>query len=295
MNFIAIDFETANNYRRSACSLGLVVVENGTIAEERYWEIKPNPFEVGFWQHRVHGLGIEQLRDRPTFDQLWAEVEPYLLKYPVFAHNAAFDLSVLRHVCSHYDLNLNLFSEHCTLKLSRMYWPGELTYSLGYLAHKYGIALRHHHAGEDARACAQLALLLAQQSAATTAEVLEEAAWALERSRRQSERRAERQGIPIHLSNEPDPTHLFFDKEVVFTGTLAGMSREVAQQLVERVGGRAGESLKRSTNYLVIGHQTSPLVSSDLKSGKMKKADEMIAKGLPIEIIDEAYFFQLMC
>ena len=33
MKLIAIDFETANEKRASACSLGLTIVENGTIKQ----------------------------------------------------------------------------------------------------------------------------------------------------------------------------------------------------------------------------------------------------------------------
>ena len=31
MNFIAIDFETANEKRNSPCSIGIIVVKNGNI------------------------------------------------------------------------------------------------------------------------------------------------------------------------------------------------------------------------------------------------------------------------
>ncbi|MTL83710.1 DNA polymerase III subunit epsilon, partial [Turicibacter sanguinis] len=42
MNFIAIDFETANEKRDSACSIGLTVVKNNQIIEQKYYLIKQN-------------------------------------------------------------------------------------------------------------------------------------------------------------------------------------------------------------------------------------------------------------
>jgi DNA polymerase III epsilon subunit-like protein len=33
LNFVALDFETANAYRRSACSIGMVKVEDGKIVD----------------------------------------------------------------------------------------------------------------------------------------------------------------------------------------------------------------------------------------------------------------------
>lgn len=41
MNFIAMDFETANYQKHSACSLALVMVENSQIVDEYYTLIKP--------------------------------------------------------------------------------------------------------------------------------------------------------------------------------------------------------------------------------------------------------------
>ena len=37
MNFLALDFETANYYRDSACALGLARVENDKIVERASW------------------------------------------------------------------------------------------------------------------------------------------------------------------------------------------------------------------------------------------------------------------
>lgn len=41
MNFVAIDFETANRDKASACSVGFVRVTNGRIADTASWLIKP--------------------------------------------------------------------------------------------------------------------------------------------------------------------------------------------------------------------------------------------------------------
>ena len=41
MDFVAIDFETANEKRNSACSIGLTVVKDNKIVEEKYFLIKP--------------------------------------------------------------------------------------------------------------------------------------------------------------------------------------------------------------------------------------------------------------
>lgn len=87
LNFTALDFEIANNHHRSACSLGLVQVKDGQIVHQQHWYIKPDPFEMGYFQHKVHGIHLEYLADQPTFDQLWPEVYPYLANQVLVAFN----------------------------------------------------------------------------------------------------------------------------------------------------------------------------------------------------------------
>ncbi|MEK7383088.1 MAG: hypothetical protein AAB262_07355, partial [Elusimicrobiota bacterium] len=45
--FVAIDFETADTGRDSACSVGLVRVENGTIVQKVVQLIRPPRIETG--------------------------------------------------------------------------------------------------------------------------------------------------------------------------------------------------------------------------------------------------------
>ena len=45
-NFAAIDFETANNERTSICSVGVVIVRNGEIADRFYSLVHPEPITI---------------------------------------------------------------------------------------------------------------------------------------------------------------------------------------------------------------------------------------------------------
>jgi len=40
---VCIDFETANGFIGSACSVGIAVLEEGQIIDTNYWLIKPHP------------------------------------------------------------------------------------------------------------------------------------------------------------------------------------------------------------------------------------------------------------
>ena len=76
MDFCAIDFETATHERNSACELGVCIVQDSKIVETKTWLIKPpsfpyfNPFNVD-----VHGILPDHVKDAPTFDEIWYEVE----------------------------------------------------------------------------------------------------------------------------------------------------------------------------------------------------------------------------
>ena len=54
-DFAAIDFETANNERSSACSVGIVIVRNGEIVDSFYSLIQPEPNYYNYWCSQVHG------------------------------------------------------------------------------------------------------------------------------------------------------------------------------------------------------------------------------------------------
>jgi DNA polymerase III subunit epsilon len=176
VNFVAIDFETANHYRHSACSLGAIVVENGQIVAQKYWLIRPEPFEMNYFHHRVHGITLEQLENERTFDQIYHEVRATMEDQVMVAHNVNFDAGVLTGVLHYYDLApIKTLKSMCTVQTARRVWPGEPSYSLGNIATSKGIKFSHHHALDDARACAELLLLMAKDLNVNTIEEMNDA------------------------------------------------------------------------------------------------------------------------
>lgn len=77
-DFAAIDFETANGERSSVCSVGVVVVRDGEIADTFYSLIQPEPNYYTYWCSRVHGLTREDTEEAPVFSEVWKQVEPSL-------------------------------------------------------------------------------------------------------------------------------------------------------------------------------------------------------------------------
>lgn len=160
-NFAAIDFETANNERTSVCSVGIVVVRNGLLADTFYSLIQPEPNYYTYWCTRVHGLTCSDTDDAPVFPKVWAQVEPLIEGLPLVAHNKAFDENCLKAVFRCYQMDYPDYNFYCTCIAARRRMPQLPNHKLDTVAAALGYPLtNHHHALADAEACAWIALHL---------------------------------------------------------------------------------------------------------------------------------------
>ncbi len=152
--FLAIDFETADYKADSACALGLVRVENGVITQEHSRLIRPPRERVIF--SSIHGLYWKDLRDQPSFQDLWPEFKPYFEDIDfIVAHNSGFDRKVLLASCEAAAVTAPTQAFKCTVQAARkilQITPAKLSNVCTVL----GIDLNHHEALSDARACAQI-------------------------------------------------------------------------------------------------------------------------------------------
>jgi len=152
--FIAIDFETANNKRNSACALGIAVVENLIITEEYYTLIKPPSSYFTFTY--LHKITWEDVREKPAFYEIWPELQHYFRDIDfVVAHNVSFDKAVLEICCNYYNLPKPDVKYKCTCQLSRRRLKLQSN-SLDSVSDYFGIELNHHHALSDTLACANI-------------------------------------------------------------------------------------------------------------------------------------------
>ncbi|WP_242928288.1 3'-5' exonuclease [Pontibacter vulgaris] len=171
MDFIALDFETATPQRDSPCEIGITVVKDTQIVETRSWLIKPlyyphfNHFNVA-----VHGIKPTDVKDQPDFRELWPVLQPYLEGQFLIAHNASFDMSVLRKTLATYSIPLPEARYSCSLKFSKNIWKGMTKYDLKTLCNMHRIDFQHHRAASDAHACAALSLKAIEQTGTASEE-----------------------------------------------------------------------------------------------------------------------------
>lgn len=167
MKGVAIDFETASAKRDSACAIGLAWIDNGEIVDTDYRLIRPREMRFDWRNIAVHGIKPEDVENEPEFPAVWEEFSARFEGVAVLAHNASFDMSVLRHVTAAYGLRLPRIDYFCTMLASRRVWPGLMNHKLPTVAQHLGITFQHHHAGEDAIVCGRIALSQARHFAAT--------------------------------------------------------------------------------------------------------------------------------
>ncbi len=168
--WVAIDFETANERRDSACALGLAVVRDGRVTLTDSWLIRPPELRFDWRCTRVHGIRARDVADSPEFDAVWLEVTEYLGDGRLLAHNASFDMSVLRAMLTAYGLDLPELRYACTLAMSRRAWPDLPRHRLDTMCEHCNIELVHHDAASDARACAVVALRATEEVGAPDVE-----------------------------------------------------------------------------------------------------------------------------
>lgn len=308
LDFIAIDFETANFFRGSACAVGMTTVLDGRVIETTSNLIFQEYFD-GF-NIAIHGITPEDVEGAPTFPEIWPHIQERIGDLPVVAHNASFDTGVIRDALDEVGFAWPKLTYACTLTMGRRTYKDLPSYRLPFVAGAAGLTFdpeSHHKAESDAELAARIMLDIAQRHDSLD---LEELATKLGmRLGRISadgwhgctaNHRAARPGFKlsasgITINRDADPGNPFYGLGFTFTGALGSMTRALAWQHVADFGGEPLPSVSKHTNFLVFGYQdASKLAPGASASSKFQKAEALRAKGQEIEIIGEDDFLAML-
>lgn len=159
LTFVALDFETADHGADSACSIGVVRVENLRITAREAILIRPPRSRILFTH--VHRITWPMVKDAEPFARVWAKLEPLFEGASLLvAHNSSFDKRVLSACCLRAGVPMPGIPFLCTVHLSRCIWntrPNDLKS----VCQRLAIPLNHHDAGSDAEACARIVIAAA--------------------------------------------------------------------------------------------------------------------------------------
>ncbi len=316
LSFVAIDFETANSSRASACALGMTKVINGEVVASKY-EIFLPPVGCDHFEPRniaIHKIIPAIVANKPRFGEFWDSFQKFIEDLPIVAHNASFDLSVLRASLNASDIEWPELNYACTMVMSREIFK-ITSHTLPFVAHQAMVPWDtnlHHDALYDSRICAEIAIFMSRnQSTDDLNQLLSKLnlrmgqlsseSWYTCRSNivmsgsHHSAGEKRRKASEVEVNQEADSSHPLFGKTIVFTGTLYSMLRPDAWKLVASVGAIPKEGMTKNTHVLVVGEQDPTRLSpGETQSAKFRKAEKLRNLGCDIEVMNETDFLAFL-
>lgn len=259
MDYYTIDFETANSSLTSACSIGLVGVKNGVIKLEEYYLINP---EEEFCEKNIliHNIKESDVKDAPTFKEVWDKIKDYFVNSYIFAHNSRFDIGVLKACLEKYNLEKPDFCFGCTVKIAQKIWKEELpNVKLQTISRYLNLNHNHHNALSDAYVCAEIVILAEKMYSVATHIELYEAL-----------------GLSFGVLKE---------KVIVISGKPKNLTRKTLIRKLLINGAYIDKQINRRTDYFVELDNCVQVLKD--KALKMKEESNL-------KIIDEAKLLSLL-
>ena len=154
--YICFDVETPNLRNDRMSAIGVCVVENGAVTEERYSLVNPEePFDD--FNIRLTGITPAMAAEAPTFAELWPTLRPLFDSGLLVAHNAQFDMSVLSKCLRAYGIPAPESTEYaCTCRMGKRVLPWMPDHKLDTVCRELFIELDHHNAASDITATKQV-------------------------------------------------------------------------------------------------------------------------------------------
>lgn len=294
-NATVIDFETADQSRSSPCEVGIATIKNGQLAEVESYLIKPACYP-SFYHFcvRIHGIRPADVEYAPEWPEVWSLIQPKIENQIVLAHSAGFDMSVLRATHALYNLSPPSFSYGCTEKLARNIWPHEMGYRLENLCISKNIRPGGHRAGADAKATAELLILMAETIGGSFAShYIPLFLKPFDPSISKAQSDPNPRDVFVRLGDQQHEISELAGKTIVFTGAMH-LERRDMEAMAIKSGAIPLSSVTKKTDILVVGQQDIRVVGEDQMSSKQEKALKMRQEGHHIEVISEMDFLRLL-
>ncbi|MGL1921873.1 MAG: exonuclease domain-containing protein [Hyphomicrobiales bacterium] len=282
MDYVAIDVETANGDIASICQIGIATYANGKLVSE--WSSLINPKEdFNYFNIRIHGIQQADVKNAPTFEQVYKEIFALLSDKFVVSHTF-FDKTAIEKSCQKFNLPSidNKWLDSC--KIARKAW-GHIplaSYGLANVCQFIGFKFNHHDALEDAKACGAI-MSAALIDTETTPQYWFNLPVKVKKSKTPKSKQNQN---PI-----PNPHGALVGHTIAFTGKLS-ITRAQALKLAANSGCIFSKSVQWHTNYLIVGAATKSTIG---KSTKHIQAENFNQSGHSIRILNEAEFQVLVC
>lgn len=284
MDFLAIDVETANPDMASICQIGIAQYRDNSLVHE--WSSFIDPMDsFSEFNISIHGIRQDSVKGAPTFKEISSTLYKTLENQVVVCHTHFDRVAILQ-----ASRKFGLAPPNCTwldsARVARRTWEDFAMsgYGLHNLSKFLGYEFKHHDALEDAKAAGNIVL---EASAKMDLDIN---GWIARVKRPIS---PENISSNSKITREGDPEGALFGEVIVFTGALE-IPRKEAADMAAQLGCNVGSGVTKKTTILVVGDQDLTRLSGKNKSAKHRKAEDFILKGIPIRILKETDFKELV-
>lgn len=274
-NFVSVDFETMNEKRTSACSIGMTKVKEGKIVETFYSLIKPIPDGKYPSNVSIHNITMDMVKEAPTFEELFPKIVEFAEGLVLVCHNKSMDQAVIKQCMEYYNLS-GLDWEN----MIDTYWL--FHYKLELCCKQHGIDQGNKHdALDDAKSCAQLLLCYDGE------DYFELRKEAKKKQNKEIYKETKKYSpVPDELVKNKDTP--FYKKSIVVTGQFKKMfyEREELEDLIYTTYGGIKKAISKKTDIIIIGD--SPGYS------KISKLEKIKSEGVNIRVIYKEELYKIL-
>lgn len=282
-DYCVLDTETTglSAYWDKIIEIGILRVREGKIVD-RYTQLVNPGHEIDEFITGLTGITNEMVAGMPSVGDVKDEVLDFIGDDLIVGHNTSFDIRFL-----HAGFGTGITNEYIdTLQFARKVFPDLEHHRLVDLAEHLHLTNNEHRALADC--------ITTQELYETIKSTMSEKGLQINNLWSGWDNSGIRLKSITAQSTDIDPDGFFYHRHVVFTGKLDRMNRNDAMQLVVDHGGILDNSVKKTTNYLILGNNDYNAILHGEKSSKHKKAEKMKLEGQDIEIIDERTFYDII-
>ncbi len=290
--YVCLDLETTGLSPQydEIIEICAIKIDNSKEIERFQTLVKPEN-EIDEYISELTGITNELVADAPHIKDVLPSLIDFLSDWIIVGHNVNFDINFvydncLEHMNSYFK---NDFVD--TMRLSRKIVPALKHHRLEDLVKYFNIETEGAH--RSAYDCTATIYCLEKLKAVAVDTYGDVGSALYEFTKGSKKSYADFKDLHA-TTNYIDVDNPFFERNVVFTGTLEKMVRKDAAQLVVNLGGFAQNSITKKTDYLVLGNNDYCQAIKDGKSNKQKKAEALILSGSDLKIIPESVFYDIV-
>ena len=294
--YVCLDLETTglSSQYDEIIEICAIKIDSGKEIERFQTLVKPEN-EIDEYISELTGITNELVADAPHIKDVLPSLIDFLSDWVIVGHNVNFDINFVYDNCLEY-MNSYFKNDFVdTMRLSRKVVPALKHHRLEDLVKYFNIEIEGAHRAAYDCAATICCLEKLKAVAVDTYGDVESALYEFTKGHKQKKYKPSDDLRKLSVTADYiDTDNPFYEKNVVFTGTLEKMVRKDAAQLVVNLGGFAQNNVTKTTDFLVLGNNDYCNTIKDGKSNKQKKAESLILSGSDLKIIPENVFYDII-